>query len=58
MDVFRESFSGIKDALAIGDIDWFIESANNITESFGGQKTFSSMEDFNTKMLEGTTFKL
>lgn len=58
MDVFRDSFSGIKDALAIGDIDWFIESANNITESFGGQKTFSSMEDFNTKMLEGTTFKL
>lgn len=58
MDIFRESFSGIKDALAIGDVDWFIESANAITEGFGGKAPFSSMEDFNLKMSMGSTFKL
>ena len=58
MDVFRESFSGIKNALAIGDVDWFIDSANTITEYFGGMPSFSSMDDFNNKMLSGSTFKL
>lgn len=58
MDVFRESFSGIKNALAIGDVDWFIESINTITESFDGKTPFSSMEDFNEKMLAGSTFQL
>lgn len=58
MDVFRESFSGIKNALAIGDADWFIESTNEVTENFGGQAAFSSMDDFNSKMLAGDTFKL
>lgn len=58
MDVFRESFRGIKDALAIGDVDWFIESTNKITENFGGEASFSNMEDFNSKMLSNSTFKL
>ena len=58
MDIFRESFSGIKNALAIGDVDWFIESANTITDNFGGKLSFSNMEDFNSKMLSETTFKL
>lgn len=58
MDVFRESFTGIKDALAIDDVDWFIENTNTIKESFGGKASFSSMEDFNKKMMAGSTFKL
>lgn len=58
MEVFRDSFSGIKNALAIGDVDWVIESANTITENFGGQAAFSNIDDFNEKMLTGTTFKL
>lgn len=58
MDIFRESFTGIKNALAIGDVDWFIESTNTITESFGGKASFSSMEDFNSKMIAQSTFKL
>lgn len=58
MDIFRESFTGIKNALSIGDVDWFIKSANTITESFGGKASFSSMEDFKSKMLTGSTFKL
>ena len=58
MDIFRESFSEIKNALAIGDVDWFIESTNTITENFGGKSSFSNMEDFNSKMISGTTFKL
>lgn len=58
MDIFREAFSGIKEALAIGDVDWFIESTNTITENFGGKASFSSMNDFNSKMIAGSTFKL
>lgn len=58
MDIFREAFSDMKNALAIGDVDWFIESANTITESFGGEASFSNMDEFNTKMLTGSTFKL
>lgn len=58
MDIFRESFAGIKNAFAIGDVDWFIESANMITENFGGEASFSSMEEFNSKMIMGSTFKL
>lgn len=58
MDIFHESFLGIKDALAIGDVDRFIESANTITENFGGKSSFSNMDDFNAKMISGSTFKL
>lgn len=58
MEVFHESFSGIKNALAIGDVDWFIESSNTITESFGGKATFSSMDEFENMMLSGEMFKL
>ena len=58
MDIFRESFSGIKNALAFGDIDWFIESTNTVTEHMGGKAPFSNMEEFNSKMLAGDTFKL
>lgn len=58
MEIFNESFSGIKDALDIGDVDLLIESANNITASFGGNKPFETMDDFNNKMLLGETFKL
>lgn len=58
MNVFNESFIGIKDALAIGDVDLFIESANSITDALGGNKPFETMEDFNEKMLSGVTFKI
>ena len=58
MDLFRESFLGIKNAFALGDVDWFIESSNNIVKAFGGEPSFSNMDDFNQKMLNGSTFKL
>ena len=45
MEIFNESFSGIKDALAIGDVDMLIENANNITESLGGNKPFETMDE-------------
>ena len=48
----------MKDALAIDDVDWFIESANTITENFGGKAAFSDFEDFDSKMVKGHTFKL
>lgn len=58
MEIFNDSFSGIKDALAIGDVDLLIESANEITGALGGNKPFESMDEFNDKMLNGITFKL
>lgn len=58
MEIFNESFSGIKAALAIGDVDLLIESANEITYALGGNKPFETMDDFNNKMMMGTTFKL
>lgn len=58
MRIFDESFTGIKDALAIGDIDLLIQSANEITDYLGGNKPFETMEDFNNKMLTNATFKL
>ncbi len=57
-EIFNESFSGIKDALAIGDIDLLIESSNAITDALGGNKPFETMDEFNSKMLLGDTFKL
>lgn len=58
MEVFHESFSGIKNALVIGDVDWFIESSNTIIENFGGKAAFSSMDEFENMMLNEETFKL
>ena len=57
-EIFNESFSAIKDALAIGDIDLLIESSNAITVALGGNKPFETMDEFNDKMLSGETFKL
>ena len=58
MDVFRDSFSGVKNALAIGDVDWVIDSSNAINEAFGGKASFSSMDEFNDKMLSDDSFEL
>ena len=56
--VFNNSFSEIKDALDIGDVDLFIESANNITASLGRNKPFETMDEFNDMMLLGETFTI
>ena len=58
MEIFQDSFDGIKEALAIGDVDLLIESANSITDALGGNKPFETMDEFNEMMLAGTTFKL
>ena len=58
MEVFNDSFAGIKDALDIGDIDLLIDSTNNITSSLGGNKPFETMEEFNKKMLLGEAFRI
>lgn len=58
IEIFRDSFCGIKNALSIGDVDQFIESANIITESLGGNVPFSNTEEFESKILSGTPFKL
>lgn len=58
IEIFNDSFNGIKTALEIGDVDLLIDNANRITESFGGNKPFETMDDFNEKMLSGTAFKL
>lgn len=58
MDMFRESFSQVKNAFEIGDVDWVIESTNTITENFGGDAIFRNFEEFNDMMMKETTFKL
>ncbi len=58
MEIFNDSFGKINEALSIGDIDLLIESANNITDSLGGNKPFETMDEFNEMMLAKTTFKL
>ena len=56
--VFNEAFCGIKNALSVGDVDWFIDSTRLITESFGGKMPFTCMSDFDKKMLARETFVL
>lgn len=58
MEIFNDSFRNMKNALAIDDVDWFIESANTVTEKFGGKASFSSFEEFDSRLLKGDTFKL
>lgn len=57
-EIFNESFTGIKNALSIGDVDLLIDKSNAITEALGGNKPFKTMDEFNTRMLSGDTFKL
>ncbi len=52
MEIFQDSFDGIKEALAIGDVDLLIESANSITDALGGNKPFETMDEFNEMMLQ------
>lgn len=58
LEVFNESFKGIKNALEIGDVDLFIENTNKITENFGGKPAFSNMDEFNEIMLRKDTIKI
>lgn len=58
LEVFNEAFTGIKNALEIGDIDLFIENTNRITENFGGKPAFSTIDEFDEIMLTKTTIKI
>ncbi|WP_314811678.1 hypothetical protein [Fusobacterium pseudoperiodonticum] len=58
LEVFNEAFTGIKNALEIGDIDLFIENTNRITENFGGKPAFSTIDEFDKIMLAKTTIKI
>jgi len=49
-DLFSKSFEGILDAAKIGDIDWFIDSANNISLQFGKEPIIKDKMDFLQKM--------
>lgn len=57
-EIFNESYRGIKDALVIGDVDLFIDSANKITDSLGGNKPFETIDEFYTKMSNGEGFTI
>ena len=58
LEVFNKAFTGIKNALEIGDIDLFIENTNRITENFGGKPAFSTIDEFDEIMLTKTTIKI
>lgn len=49
-DIFSKSFEGILDAAKIGDINWFIDSANDISLQFGKQPVIKDTMDFLQKM--------
>ena len=49
-DNFSKSFEGILDAAKIGDINWFIDSANDISLQFGKQPVIKDTMDFLQKM--------
>lgn len=56
-NVFEESFAGLKDALAIGDVDLYIESTNNIREKFDSKAVFRDKEDFDRMMDSDEPFR-
>ena len=58
LEVFNKAFTGIKNALEIGDIDLFIENTNRISENFGGKPAFSTIDEFDEIMLTKTTIKI
>lgn len=49
-DFFDETFAQIKKALAIGDVDGYINAMNAITESCGEKPLFRNMEEFEALM--------
>lgn len=58
IDSFNKSFSGILDALDIGDTEWFVDCCNTITEQYGGNPLGETQEEFNKKMIEKDVFIL
>jgi len=58
IDSFNKSFSGILDALDIGDTEWFIDCCNSITKQYGGNPLGETQEEFNKKMIEKDVFIL
>ncbi len=49
-EFFCRTFSEIKQALDIGDVDGYIDSMNKITESFGKKPLYRNMDEFNQLM--------
>ena len=54
----QEDWNNLKNAQALGDADWFIESVNRINERFGGTPSFSSTEECINMILNGETIKI
>ena len=55
---FSKSFDGILDAAKIGDIEWFIDSANEVSKQFGKKPIISDKDDFIEKMTSDEPFVL
>lgn len=58
IDVFRNSFDGIKEALEIGDVDGFIANTNKISLALGRKPQFEKMTEFDALMSSDIKFKL
>lgn len=58
IDSFNKSFSGILDALDIGDTEWFVDCCNSITKQYGGNPLGETQEEFNQKMIKKDVFIL
>lgn len=58
MEIFQTSFSGIKEALSIGDVDGVISCANQIVETLGKKPLFANQAEFEKLMLDDKPFQL
>ena len=58
MQIFHASFDSMKEALALGDVDGFISSANTISEALGKDTQFKSMKEFDALMNSKQNFRL
>ena len=58
MEIFQTSFSGIKEALLIGDVDGVISCANQIVETLGKKPLFDNQAELEKLMLDDKPFQL
>lgn len=58
MNLFNDSFNGIKQSLQIGDVDGFISSTNKIVEGLGKKPIFNNQNDFDKLMMSEEIIKI
>jgi Na+-translocating ferredoxin:NAD+ oxidoreductase RNF subunit RnfB len=55
---FSNAFTDMKISIKIGDVDGFIQGANDVTHKLGGRTQFDNLEQFDELILSPKPFKL